>query len=227
MIYDSELLTAEQVSKINHHFDSAPFKDGIVQSDNKNAVNKEAKDNYVMAQTSSQYRKCIDIVQTAFHGVADFSSCYVLKEMTVPIFTEYREGGFYKPHVDDLTIGGIKTHHSMTLFLNEPDEYEGGELVLVVGDTEYFFKPPAGTILIYPTGLKHHINPVISGKRRVALMWAASAVEDTFMRYQLIDLSKAVINASKTYPGTDDESKLAVLPFEQIRVNFLREYGNI
>jgi len=227
MISDSELLTAEQVSKINHHFDSAPFKEGVVQADNQVSVNKEAKDNYVMAQTSPQYRKCIDLVQKAFQNLADFSTTYVLKEMTVPIFTEYREGGFYKPHIDDLTIGGVKTHHSMTLFFSEPDEYEGGELVLGMGDREYSLKPPAGTILVYPTGLMHKINPVISGKRRVALMWASSAIEDTFMRYQLIDLSKAVINTAKTYPGTDEESKLAVLPFEQIRVNFLREYGNI
>lgn len=227
MIYESEVLTKEDVSKLNHYFDTAPFKPGQVKYDGKNSVNTETKDSYKMENTSSQYRKSIEIIQHGLRSSGDFSQVYILGDMTPPIFSEYREGGFYKTHIDDVNIGNIRTHHSITIFLNEPDEYEGGELSINVGDQEYGYKLPAGTALIYPTGFQHQVLPVTSGKRRVAILWGASVIDDTFMRYQLLDLSKAIRRAALSFPGGKEEAMDLILPFEQIRANFLREYGNL
>jgi len=227
MIYESEVLTKEQVNKINHYFDTATLKPGKVQYAGKNDVDTSTKDSYAMENTSSQYRKSIELVQQGLRKSEDFNQVYLLKEMTPPIFSEYREGGFYKTHIDDVSIGGLLTHHSMSIFLSEPDEYEGGQLAITLGDQEYGYKPAAGTCLIYPTGLRHQVLPVTSGRRRVAILWGTSIIDDSFMRYQLLDMSKAIRNAALTYPGGRDKASPAILPLEQIRANFIREYGNL
>ena len=227
MIYESEVLTKENVSKLNNYFDNAPVKQGRVRYGGKDAVDTSTKDSYAMDQTSSQYRKSIELIQQGLRSSEDFNQVYLIKEMTPPVISEYREGGFYRSHIDDVTIGGIVTHYSMSIFLSEPDEYEGGQLAITVGDQEYGYKPAAGTCLIYPTGLRHQVLPVTSGKRRVASLWATSVIDDSFMRYQLLDMSKAIRNAALTYPGGREAAADAILPLEQIRANFLREYGNL
>lgn len=224
MIYESELLDSKELSRINSYFDDAPTKPGLVKRDGKHQVNPDVKDNHIIQQTSPQFRKCLDVVQTAMRNNEEFTSVYIFKELTVPIFAEYRTGGFYNKHIDDVTISGIKTHHSISIFLTEPDEYEGGELILAVGDQSVPFKPKAGNALVYPTGLIHHVNPVTSGKRRVVILWATSIIDETFLRYQLIAQSTATLAAMKACPDAPVDT---FLPFEQIRANFIREYGDL
>lgn len=223
MIYECEILNEKIVKNINELFDLAPVREGLVSQRGKNCLDETQKKSFRMEQTSSQYRKTLDHVNTALKDSSDFSATYMFKDITIPIFSEYREGGFYDKHIDDIKISGLTTHHSITLFLNSPDEYEGGELVLTFGDREYVFKCKAGTALIYPTGLIHYVKPVTSGRRRVALMWGTSIIRETFLRYQLIDLSNTIIKGMKALPNNDE----IFIPFEQIRANFMREYGDL
>ena len=69
----------------------------------------------------------------------------------------------------------------------------------------------------------HHVEPITSGRRRVALMWGTSIIRENFLRYQLIDLSNSIIKGMKELPDNDE----VFLPFEQIRANFMREYGDL
>lgn len=84
-----------------------------------------------------------------------------------PMCTRTPTGGYYKPHFDDVTNG----HFSTTIFLNDPDEYEGGELVLWVDGEERFFKPKAGDGVTYETGIGHRVNPVTKGERLALVFW--------------------------------------------------------
>lgn len=223
MLYECEILNEKSVKNINELFDVAPVRQGLVSKRGKNDIDETQKKSFAMEQTSSQFRKSLDIVNTALQDSNDFSATYMFKDITVPIFSEYREGGFYDKHIDDIKIAGLTTHHSISLFLNSPDEYEGGQLVVKFGDQEYGYKCKAGTALIYPTGLLHHVEPVTSGRRRVALMWGTSIIRESFLRYQLIDLSNSIIKGIKEMPDNDE----VFLPFEQIRANFMREYGDL
>ena len=84
-----------------------------------------------------------------------------------PMCTRTSVGGYYKPHFDDVTNG----HFSTTIFLNDPDEYEGGELVLWIDGEERFFKPKAGEGVTYETGIGHRVNPVTKGERLALVFW--------------------------------------------------------
>jgi len=224
MFYECEILNKEQLTVINSLFKNAEFTQGTISQRDEFNVDTSMKDNFVMSQHTSSFRKSLELIQKGINDSSGFRSTFIVKEMTVPQLTEYREGGKYNPHVDNITIQGLKVHHSITLFLNEPDEYEGGELVIIDGEIPFKFKQKAGTALVYPTGYRHYVAPVTSGKRRVAIMWATSLIEDFFMRHQIINFGKSIEKLIENYP---DVSQEVLVPFEQVRTNFVREYGNL
>jgi len=224
MFYECEILNEQQLTHINDLFDTAEFTQGTVSQRDENNVDLSVKNNFVMGQHTSQFRKSLEVIQQGINDATAFRSTFVVKEMTVPQMTEYREGGKYNPHIDNITVQGLKAHHSITLFLNDPDEYEGGELVITDGDMPFKFKQKAGTALVYPTGYMHYVAPVTSGKRRVALMWATSLIEDFFMRHQILNFGKSIERLLEAYPDAPQE---VLVPFEQVRTNFVREYGNL
>ena len=92
------------------------------------------------------------------------------KSSKSPLCTVTRTGGYYKPHFDKVTIGQFST----TIFLTDPDEYEGGELVLWIDGKEVFFKPKAGEGVTYGTGIGHRVNPVTKGERLALVFWTHS-----------------------------------------------------
>ena len=90
------------------------------------------------------------------------------KESKQPMCTKTSVGGYYKPHFDNVCLG----HYSTTIFINEPDEYEGGELVLWLDGKEVFFKPKAGMGITYETGIGHRVNTVTKGERLAFVFWS-------------------------------------------------------
>jgi PKHD-type hydroxylase len=87
-----------------------------------------------------------------------------------PICSRTSKGGYYKPHFDDIKNGQFST----TIFLSDPDEYEGGELVLWIDGKEVFFKPKAGRAVTYETGIGHRVNTVTKGERLAFVFWTFS-----------------------------------------------------
>jgi len=229
MIYECDILNDADLKKINALFDEGVFRPGTISKKDEQLVEPDRKKTKVLDQNTSQFRKSLEIVQEGLASSADFKSTYMFREMTVPIFSEYDEGCHYETHVDNVTIQGLKTHHSITLFLSDPDEYEGGSLVLTPGDTEFAYKCKAGTALIYPTGFTHHVEPVTSGKRRVALMWSTSLIDDFFMRHQILNFGKGIQKLMDHYRKDFNKEVPAevITSFEQVRTNFIREYGNL
>ena len=112
-----------------------------------------------------------------------------------PLYARYRSGMAYGDHLDDPVMGadGVKYRSdiAVTLFLSEPQEYDGGELVIRshAGDQEV--KLPAGDAVLYPAGSIHHVNPVTRGERLVALTWVQSLIRDPGQRELLYGLNAA------------------------------------
>lgn len=229
MIYECEVLNDVALKKINALFDEGVFRPGTINKKDKQLVEPDRKKTKVLDQNTSQFRKSLELVQDGLTSSAEFKSTYMFREMTVPIFSEYDEGCHYETHVDNVTIQGLKTHHSITLFLSDPDEYEGGSIVLTPGDSEFSYKCKAGTALIYPTGFTHCVEPITSGKRRVALMWSTSLIDDFFMRHQILNFGKGIQKLMNHYRKTYNQEvpNEVLIPFEQVRTNFIREYGNL
>jgi PKHD-type hydroxylase len=108
-----------------------------------------------------------------------------------PLFSRYLPGHAYGPHVDNALIEGVRTDVSFTLFLSDPDSYEGGALVIEEAAGEEAFKLPAGSAVCYPATTLHRVAPVTRGERLAAAGWVRSYVRDPRQRELLFDLETA------------------------------------
>lgn len=107
------------------------------------------------------------------------------------LFSRYAEGMHYGSHVDDAVMNGLRSDLSFTVFLNDPGEYEGGELVLERADGEQSVKLNAGDMVLYPSTTLHRVERVTRGTRCVAVGWLQSLVRRADERELLFDLDTA------------------------------------
>jgi len=124
-----------------------------------------------------------------------FNSAVLPYRMADPIFARYQPGMTYGDHVDDPIMGKsgprFRTDVSMTLFLREPESYEGGELVIRTSFGTREVKLAAGDAVIYPSSSLHRVAEVTGGERLVALAWMQSHVRDPARRELLYELNQA------------------------------------
>ncbi|MEL6602221.1 MAG: Fe2+-dependent dioxygenase [Cyanobacteria bacterium J06614_10] len=106
-------------------------------------------------------------------------------------FNCYTDGMNYGRHTDNAFMGGYRTDLSFTLFLSDPDSYEGGELVVEGLDSERSYKLPAGSMMVYPAGSLHRVEPVTKGVRWAAIGWLQSQIRDNQKREILFELDTA------------------------------------
>jgi PKHD-type hydroxylase len=113
------------------------------------------------------------------------------KILTPLMFSRYEPGMTYGSHVDDAIMHGIRTDVSFTLFLEDPTNYEGGELVIETAMGEDAIKLPPGSMIAYPSTSLHRVAEVTNGVRHVAVGWARSFIRDAAKRELLFDLETA------------------------------------
>lgn len=142
-----------------------------------------------------------------------------------PRFNRYEGGGHYGFHVDGsvMALGDgaqLRSDVSCTLFLCEPDEYDGGELV--VSDTygEHEVKLPAGDLIVYPSSSLHQVRPVTRGARLAAFFWVQSLIRDDRRRRLLFELDTSIQTLTRS--GAD---AAAVLQLTGVYHNLLREWA--
>jgi PKHD-type hydroxylase len=111
------------------------------------------------------------------------------------LFSRYDVGMSYDTHVDNALMGGssglYRSDVSFTLFLNSPENYQGGELVIEGVQSEQSYKLEAGSAIVYPSTTLHRVNPVTEGRRLVVVGWVQSTVRDASDREILFDLETA------------------------------------
>ncbi len=173
------------------------------------------KKSSVLNYDDPDYKRCM---QTLYTPLQKALSDFLIRRSGQPYFVWYKTGGFYKWHLDAFPIAGIAPHFSFTVALNDPDEYEGGELVIRVGNTEHEFKPPKGSVILYNTGLWHKVNEVTAGNRKVSIGWAESYIKESAMRQNIIDLKHAINDVA------DDISHEQLEKLESARMNMIREF---
>jgi PKHD-type hydroxylase len=113
------------------------------------------------------------------------------KALSPLLFSRYDKGMHYGSHVDDALMNGMRTDVSFTLFLSDPDDYDGGELVIESAAGEETFKPAAGSLVAHPSTALHRVNDVTRGVRLAAVGWARSFIRDAARRELLFDLDTA------------------------------------
>ena len=137
------------------------------------------------------------------------------------LLSRYEAGMSYGTHVDDAIMSGTRTDLSFTIFLNAPDQYEGGSLVIDEPAGERAFRMEAGAMLLYPSTTLHRVEPVTSGARFVIVGWIRSFVRDAQQREILFDLER-IIALQRAKPAQD---KTAIELLLKTRSNLLRRWA--
>jgi PKHD-type hydroxylase len=121
-----------------------------------------------------------------------FQAAALPKAIVGLLFSRYEPGMRYGTHIDDAMIAGQRADLSFTLFLSEPEDHDGGALVIEQTEGERGFKLPAGHLLLYPATTLHRVDPVSRGVRLAAVGWVRSLVREDTQRELLFDLDQAI-----------------------------------
>jgi PKHD-type hydroxylase len=153
------------------------------------------KKNLQLAPGAPGYEDLAKIVTLAFMRNPTLMGALLPAATTRVLFNRYAPGMEYGAHVDAPVMGvlnnAVRTDIAITIFLNDPASYEGGELVARIDGYDGEFKLEAGAAVAYPGNTLHHVRPVASGTRDAAILWAQSQVRDPARRALLWDLEGA------------------------------------
>jgi PKHD-type hydroxylase len=197
-----QMLTADELANIRERLTQASWVDGRVTAGHQGA---KVKTNLQIAENSQDARELGAIVARALERNALFLSAALPRHVYPPMFNKYEPGMDFGTHIDGAIrqIGPqrIRTDISATLFLNAPEDYEGGELLIEDTYGAHSVKLPAGDMVIYPATSLHRVTPVTRGARIASFFWVQSLVKDDSERSLLFDLDRAIMELSQTVPG--------------------------
>jgi len=190
-----DVLTAEQVAHARHLLDTAKWVDGRVTAGHQST---QVKDNMQLPEDHPVARELGEMILEALQRNALFISAALPLRVFPPLFNRYCGGQSFGNHVDNAIrqIAGthllIRTDLSATLFLGEPEEYDGGELVVEDTYGVHSVKLPSGHMVLYPSTSLHHLRPVTRGTRVASFFWIQSMLRDDGDRTLLFDLDTAI-----------------------------------
>jgi PKHD-type hydroxylase len=190
-----QVLTADEVVQSRQRLEAAEWIDGRVTAGHQSAM---AKDNEQVPEQHPAAREVGQMIVAALARNPLFRSAALPLHVYPPLFNRYTGGQAFGSHVDNAvrrisgTPNQIRTDVSATLFLAEPDEYDGGELVIEDTYGVQSVKLPAGSMVLYPATSLHHVRPVTRGARVASFFWIQSMVRDDGQRTILFDLDLAI-----------------------------------
>jgi PKHD-type hydroxylase len=198
-----DVLTADQVAHARRLLDTADWVDGRVTAGRQSAM---VKDNMQLPEDHPVARELGELIRDSLQRSPLFMSAALPLRVFPPLFNRYQGGQSFGNHVDNAirqiagTTHRIRTDLSATLFLAEPDEYDGGELVVEDTYGVHSVKLPAGHMVLYPSSSLHNVTPVTRGARIASFFWIQSVVRDDGKRTLLFDLDTAIQRLSVDLP---------------------------
>jgi len=186
-----ELVTPDELALIKRLVDRAGFTEGRATA---GELLQKAKNNQQIPWNHPVMADITSVVMKALGRCDAFMSIAHPRRLAGMLVSRYQPGMAYGLHVDAPIMGEpnhVRSDVSFTLFLNEPDTYEGGELAVETGSGESAFRLPARSAICYPTGQLHRVRPVERGERLAVVGWVQSLVREPAIREMLYDLSEA------------------------------------
>lgn len=225
MLHIPAVLTKQQVAQYRDVLDRAAWSDGNATSGAQSAL---AKRNRQLPEGSPAARTVGDAIQDALSRNPLFFSAALPLKVFPPLFNRYAGGEAFDTHVDNAirllrgTDFRVRSDLSATLFLEEPDHYDGGELCVEDTFGVHRAKLPAGDLLLYPASSLHHVTPVTRGTRVASFFWVQSMVRDDAERALLFQLD-AQIQQLTAEKGAQDAGVIALTG---IYHNLLRRWAD-
>lgn len=195
MLHIPEVLSREQVREIRRRLDEANWVDG---KQTVGAQGAQVKRNRQLPEHSPLAQELGQIVLAALKNNPLFFAAALPMRIVPPLFNSYAGGEHYGLHVDGSvrnvanTDYRLRTDVSSTLFLCEPEEYEGGELEVVDTYGTHEVKLPAGDLILYPSTSLHQVLPVTEGERVCSFFWTQSMIRDDARRNMLFEMDQNI-----------------------------------
>ena len=220
------VLDAAQVAEARAIVEAGEWRDGKVTAGIQSAL---AKNNLQLVNDSEEARRIGQVIVDALASNALFQSAALPRRIVPPLFNRYdaASGHHFGEHVDNalrpLPGGGrIRTDISATLFLSDPADYDGGELVVEDSYGSHRVKLDAGDMILYPSTSLHRVEPVTRGTRLASFFWIESMVREDSQRSLLLDMDAAV----RTLAAEVGDDHAAVVALTGTYHNLLRRWAD-
>lgn len=217
------VLSAEQLNAVREILQDAHYVDGRLSA---GVTARKVKKNHELPADSKLQNQLNNIVMNALYNHPLYQAAVLPHRLATPFYARYEPGEAYGNHVDDPVMGPMqgryRTDVSTTVFINNPEDYEGGEIVIQGQNGEQKIKLAAGSAITYPSGSLHRVAEVTKGTRLVAVTWAQSMVRDAEKRELLFNLYKSREALQKKYP--DDQE---VVKVDHTYINLMRMWTEI
>jgi PKHD-type hydroxylase len=201
-----QVLTAAELGHCRERLAAAAWVDGRVTAGEQSA---RAKSNVQVPEDSPVARELGELILGALGRTPAFVSAALPLRVFPPLFNRYEEGHAFGTHVDNAIrfAGSVRyrTDVSCTLFLSDPSDYDGGELVVEDAYGEHAVKLPAGDLILYPATSLHRVEPITRGARWASVLWAQSMVKSDEQRTLLWDIDQAIQKLSLKVGQGDPE----------------------
>jgi len=218
-----EVLNKDDIRVILELIKTANFREGTSSAGSEA---RRVKNNHEMFISEVETQRLNNLVMGKLVRNPDYIAAAFASKIAAPYYARYSKGMYYGNHVDDPVMGPANQRYrsdiSITVFLTEPETYEGGELVIQTAFGEQRVKLSAGDAILYPSSSTHQVTEVTQGERIVAVTWLQSTVRDPAKREILYNLSKA----RKALLLTSPESKELEL-LSNSYVNLLRMWTDL
>ncbi len=220
-----DVLTAEQVSEARRLLEQAQWIDGRVTAGPQSA---RTKDNLQIPEDHPVARAVGDIILSALSANSLFVSAALPLRVFPPLFNCYRGGQAFGNHVDNAIRQTrsrgvmVRTDLSATLFLADPEEYDGGELMVEDTYGVHSVKLPSGHMVLYPASSLHQVTPVTRGARLASFFWIQSLIRDDGERTLLFDLDTSIQRLTLEVPDHP-----SVVQLTAVYHNLLRRWAHV
>jgi len=219
------VLDGAGVRAVRTIIDAGPWVDGNETSGHQSRL---AKRNRQLKQGCDEAAEAGRIVLDALGRAGEFVSAALPLKVFPPLFNRYAGGEAFGAHVDNSIrhLSGadfrIRSDLSCTLFLEPPESYEGGELIVQDLFGEHSVKLAAGDLVLYPASSLHRVTPVTSGERVACFFWLQSMVRDHGDREQLFRLDRTIRTLAAERGGTDP----VVMELTNLYHNLMRRWAD-
>lgn len=225
LIQVPDVLTREEVTRFRQALDSTDWVDGKVTAGYQSA---RVKDNSQLSESNPVAQQLGNEILAALHRSPIFIAAALPLRIFPPLFNRYSGGQSFGNHVDNSirriasTGQQVRTDLSVTLFLSDPEEYDGGELVIEDTYGQQSIKFPAGHAVLYPSTSLHHVRPVTRGARVSSFFWLQSMIRNDGHRRLLLELDMVVQRLAEDVPEHPASVELT-----GIYHNLLREWAEV
>lgn len=227
LIQIPDFLTPDEIRHFRQRLEASPWVDGRVTAGDLAA---RTKLNLQLPVDSPEALELGDRLLQALGRSPAYHTAALPLRVLPPMFNRYEPGMTFGTHVDNAirTVPGtgglrIRADVSSTLFLSDPDEYDGGELIVKDLYGSHAVKLPAGYLVVYPASSLHQVTPVTRGCRWGSFFWAQSMVKDSALRTMLYDLDITIMELRQQL-GHDSEPVLALVNHYH---NLLRRWAEL